>query len=97
MSCVWNGNQFFVGGRGEFKESLAVGKWNDLIFLTMDDDEWRIYFFEMTIVWESIAQENGDVGDGLIGAKKWRYKKYGIMVFLRCEPASGARAYRLSD
>jgi hypothetical protein len=70
VSCVWNGNQFFVGGRGEFKESLAVGKWNDLIFLTMDDDEWRIYFFEMTIVWESIARENGDVGDGLIGAKE---------------------------
>ena len=37
----------------------------------MDDDEWRIYFFEMTIVWESIARENRDVRDGLIGAKKW--------------------------
>ena len=71
MSYFWNGNQFFVGSRGEFKEFLAVGKWNDLIFDTMDDDEWRIYFFEMTIVWKSIAQENGDVGDGLISAEKW--------------------------
>jgi hypothetical protein len=71
VSCFWDENQLFVGGRREFKEFPAVGKWNDLIFLTMDDDEWRIYFFEMTIVWKSIAQENGDVGDGLISAEKW--------------------------